>query len=49
MGISSEALGKFILGLGLNIWLCAFEPQCYSYSSGRGIWKLLYFVYYDFK
>lgn len=43
MGISSEGLGKFIVGLGLNIWLCAFQPQCYSYSSGRnaiGFWSV---------
>lgn len=43
MGISSEGLGKCIVGLGLNIWLCAFQPQCYSYSSGRnviGFWSV---------
>lgn len=43
MGISSEGLGKFIVGLGLNIWLCAFQSQCYSYSSGRnaiGFWSV---------
>jgi len=43
VGISSERLGKFIVGLGLNIWLCAFQLQCYSYSSGRnavGFWSV---------